>query len=227
MRAVAIDGPAGSGKSTLARHLATALGFLYVDTGAMYRAIALQAERQGVDLDDPEVMGEVARQARISFSADGSNILLDDEDVSKIVRSPQVTRNSRYAARAPAVRAELVRRQREFARVGATVMEGRDITTVVLPEARWKFFIHADPAERARRRYLEMTAAGHNPAYADILAAIIERDAADHQVGPLKEAEEIARSGSGLIHLLDTTRMSIEEAVRQATSVILASDDSS
>lgn len=210
--AVAIDGPAGSGKSSVAKRIADARGFLYVDTGAMYRAAALKAMRLGVDLENPEAMAGVARGAEIGFDATGTRILLDGEDVSREIRSPEVAKNVKFAARVPAVRELMVRAQQAMCEKRPVVMEGRDITTVVLPRARWKFFLTASPEARAGRRHAEMLAAGRDVDLGDILADINMRDASDYEVGPMKEARDRALAGDG-IRYLDTSDMSPDEVV--------------
>lgn len=220
--AIAMDGPAGAGKSTLAKGVAAALQFLYIDTGAMYRAVALHAWRLGTHLEDAEAMGEVARQSVLTFSPNGTHIFLNGEDVSEAIRTPEITRITRFAARAMPVREELVRRQRAMALEQPSVMEGRDITTVVLPEAKWKFFVTATPEERARRRFQEFAAAGHSVSYEEILREILDRDASDHAVGPLKDAFELAHTPGSGIRLLDTTSMTPEEAVQAIVSIVRA-----
>ncbi|MFH0910827.1 MAG: (d)CMP kinase [Planctomycetota bacterium] len=209
IRAVAIDGPAGAGKSTVARGVAEALGFLYIDSGAMYRAVTLAAMRAGANLHDPEALGAVARSCRLDFDESGTRILLDGEDVSTAIRTPEITAQVRFAASAPPVRAELVGRQRALARARPVVMEGRDITTVVLPEAQWKFYLDAAPECRARRRLKDLDAAGHPTRLEALLGEIASRDRSDLEraVGPLK------RTGDQVY--LDTTDLSVAEAVQQ------------
>lgn len=226
LRAVAMDGPAGAGKSTIATNVAQALGFVYVDTGAMYRAVALGAARAGVDMKDEDAMVRVARESSIVFENGGKRIRLDGEDVSSAIRSPEVTANTRYAARVPLVRETLMQQQRDFASRAPVVMEGRDITTVVLPDARWKFFLTASCEERARRRLDEMRAAGHDAEFEDILDQIRQRDEADNQVGPLKRAREIAERGDGEIRGVDTTSLTPDEVVDAIVSEVRKSGDS-
>ncbi len=210
--AVAIDGPAGSGKSSVAKAIAKARGFLYVDTGAMYRAVALKAIRAGVDLEDPEAMASVAADAAIAFDATGARILLDGEDVSAAIRTPEVARNVKFAARVPAIRARLVAMQQAMCEERPVVMEGRDITTVVLPRARWKFFLTASAEARAQRRHAEMRAAGSDIPLAALVDDINARDASDYQVGPMKDARDRALAGDG-IRYLDTSAMTQSEVV--------------
>ncbi len=220
IEAVAIDGPAGAGKSTIARAVAEALGFLYVDTGAMYRAVALQARRAGVVLVDPEVMEHVAQTCRIDFDETGARVFLNNEDVSGSIRSPEITEITRFAARAPGVRAHLVRQQQQIARRRAVVMEGRDIATVVLPHARWKFFVTASPEVRARRRVADFEAQGHETDFDKVLTEIHERDDSDFKVGPMAAA--LHQAEKGLIHLVDTSDMTPAAVIDEIVAVIRA-----
>ncbi len=220
--AVALDGPAGAGKSTIARAVAERLGFLYVDTGAMYRAVTLAARRRGIKLEDEATLGQVAESVNIDFSADGTRVFLDGADVTREIRDPELTTQVRYAARAPAVRQVLVRRQQELAAQRPVVMEGRDITTVVLARAKWKFFLTAAPEERARRRVNELRQAGHAADYPEILAQIVERDQSDRQVGALKNADELSQQPQGGIRRLDTTSLKPEEVVERIITVVRA-----
>lgn len=217
--AVAIDGPAGAGKSSVAKQVARAKNFLYVDTGAMYRAVALKALRSGMDLENEAAMADLAVGARIEFDAAGTRLLLDGEDVSGDIRSPEVAANVKYAARVPAVREHLVRLQQGFAEKRPVVMEGRDICTVVLPRARWKFFLTASPDARAKRRHAEMLAAGRDVDLARIRADIVARDDADYLVGPMKDARDLALAGDG-IHYLDTSDMTPDEVIGAILAII-------
>ncbi|MCD8140821.1 MAG: (d)CMP kinase [Planctomycetaceae bacterium] len=210
--AVAIDGPAGSGKSSVAKRIADAKGFLYVDTGAMYRAVALKAMRLGVDMEDPSAMLRVAESSDIGFDETGTRILLDGEDVSSDIRSPEVAKQVKCAARVPEIRARMVTLQQAMVNTRPVVMEGRDITTVVLPRARWKFFLTASPEARAVRRHAEMLAAGRDVSLQDILDDINHRDASDYQVGPMKEARDRALAGDGIVYL-DTSELTPDEVV--------------
>lgn len=210
--AVAIDGPAGSGKSTIAKAVASRLGFLYVDTGAMYRAVALKASLLGCDLEDEDLMSGVAESAEITFDDTGTKIILDGNDVSRQIRTPEITAITKYAARVVNVRQRMVEVQRAMAANRPVVMEGRDITTVVLREARWKFFVTASPEVRAKRRMADFREGGHDVDYDQLLAQIIERDASDNQVGPMKEALDLATRNEG-IRLVDTSDMSATEVI--------------
>ncbi|MDE3198976.1 MAG: (d)CMP kinase, partial [Acidobacteriota bacterium] len=148
---IAIDGPAGAGKSTIARRLAGRLGYTYIDSGAMYRAVALWALRQNIDLNDAHRLDQLARAAEIELLP-GRNVRLNGEDVSSAIRTPEVSAAASRVAAIGAVRIALVVKQRKMADTVSVVMEGRDIGTVVFPDARVKIFLDADPAERVRRR---------------------------------------------------------------------------
>jgi cytidylate kinase len=150
---IAIDGPAGAGKSTLARRLAARLGFTYVDSGAMYRAVALWALRQKLDLSDMHRMEQLAQAASIQLP--GGKVVLNGEDVTEAIRAQEVTTGASVVATIPGVRRALVEKQREMASAGNVIMEGRDIGTIVFPDAGVKIFLDADPQERARRRHRE------------------------------------------------------------------------
>ncbi len=207
LRAVAIDGPAGAGKSTVARAVADALGYQYVDTGAMYRAVTLAALRAGADLASTKQLARVARETRLSFSPDGARIFLGEEDVTDQIRAPEVTAKTRYAARSDPVREELVGRQRAMAAKGRVVMEGRDITTVVLPDARWKFFLDASPTCRAERRRADLERAGQKVSAESVLEEIASRDRSDYErrTGPLRRVADQV--------YLDTSELTVDQVV--------------
>ncbi len=171
---IAIDGPAGAGKSTVARGVAAALGFTYLDSGAMYRSVALAALRAGVDVDDPAAVAALARELAIEF--DGSTVLLAGEDVSAAIRESQVTDAASHVSVHPGVREAMVARQRELIEAGDYVAEGRDIGTVVSPDSPLKIFLTAEHTERARRRAKET-----GEPYEDVLASLFERDARDRE----------------------------------------------
>jgi cytidylate kinase len=157
--AIAIDGPAGAGKSTIARRLAGRLGFTYIDTGAMYRAVALWARRQNVEADDMHRMEQLARAATIELEPGSARVLLNGEDVSEAIRAPEIGEAASAAAAIPGVRRALVEKQRAIGAAGSVVMEGRDIGSVVFPDAQVKIFLDASAEERARRRAEEIGAA--------------------------------------------------------------------
>lgn len=201
---VAIDGPAGAGKSTLARGLAARLGLAYVDTGAMYRAVAWKALHLGADLDDPGALGRLARRMTIAFkAAKGApqRVFADGKDVTGVIRTPEVSQTASVVAAVPAVRRAMVARQRALGRGGGVVMEGRDIGTVVFPKADVKFFVDASVEERARRRYEEMRAKDAGVSLAAIASAIRRRDRRDRgrKDSPLRPAPDA--------HIIDTTRL--------------------
>lgn len=187
---VTIDGPAGAGKSSISRRLADELGFEFLDTGAMYRAVALKGLRAEIDWDDTDRLAEFAKSASIDLS--GSAVILDGEDVSHEIRTQQVTEVTRYAANNVGVREELVRMQREIADGKDIVTEGRDQGTLVFPNAECKIFLTASPEERARRRVEDLANRGEKVDFELILQQQTKRDEEDTQreVGPLLKAED-------------------------------------
>ena len=191
---IAIDGPASSGKGTVARMVARALGYAYVDTGAMYRAVALIALERGVSLADARAVAEVAASLDFSFRWDGEalRVRVDGRDVSEDIRAERVGKGASDVAVHPPVRAALLERQRALGAAGGVVMDGRDIGTVVLPAAELKIFLDATPEERARRRTLEMHARGIEADYDRTLAEIRARDHQDstRAVAPLLPAPD-------------------------------------
>lgn len=185
---VTLDGPAGAGKSSVARALAMRLGFRFLDTGAMYRAVALAGMLRRVDWDRPERLAEIARAVRIELS--GDRVLLDGADVSEAIRTPEVTRQTRFAADNPEVRAILVEQQRAIAGEDDIVTEGRDQGSVVFPRAECKIYLTASPEERARRRHRELCLKGADVSYETLLKEQNDRDLGDasRAVGPLVQA---------------------------------------
>ena len=202
---VAIDGPAGAGKSTVARRLAARLGVRYLDTGAMYRALTWLALDRGVDLDDAAALGTLARENAISFE-DDQRVIVADTDVTAQIREPDIDGVVSSVARHPAVREVMRERQRELGDVGDVVIEGRDIGTVVAPDAEVKVYLIADEAERARRRIAERPGRAAD-ALATDLRSRDERDAAQMRAAP--DATEI-----------DTTRLSIDEVVARIEQLV-------
>ena len=215
MTVIAIDGPAGSGKSTLARLLAARLGFAYLDTGAMYRAIAYLALREGVATDDGASLAALAREARISFDADG-HIVAAERDVSEEIRRPAVSAAVSEVSAHPEVRAVLLDEQRRIGAVQDIVIEGRDIGTVVFPAAPVKLFLTASAEIRAERRRRELIAGGEHVGIDETLQAMVARDAYDSQraVAPLRRAADAVE--------LDTSGLDIDQVVEAARQIVLA-----
>lgn len=214
-QAIAIDGPAGSGKSTVAQQLAKRLGYLWFDTGVMYRAVTLAGLRTGAPLDDDERLTQLSKRVSIdvhpSTHDDGRpyTVLLDGEDVTWALRTPEVDSNVSVASACPGVRAALLERQREIARRGRVIMVGRDIGTVVLPGADLKIYLEASAEERARRRLAELKGRGKPADYDQVLAAIRERDRLDstRAVSPTRPAADAVRvdsTGMNLAAVVDT-----------------------
>jgi len=211
---VAIDGPAGAGKSTVARRLADALGFVLVDTGAIYRGVALAAKRAGIRWDDAERVGDLARSlvARRALllehdQATGVRVRLDGEDVSLAIREPDMGLGASTVSAHPAVRAALLEMQRHAGRSGGVVLEGRDIGTVVFPDAEVKFFLTARPEVRARRRFDELVAKGAPVTFEETLADVLRRDEQDttRPVAPLRRADDAST--------IDDSDISIDQTV--------------
>jgi len=209
---VTIDGPAGAGKSVVTRALADRLELEYLNTGAMYRAIALKALREGVDLHDESALAELTRRTRLE-SNDGRTFM-DGEDVTDAVRANEVSLNVRYPANAPSVRENLVEQQRRIGMSKPIITEGRDQGTVVFPDARCKFYLTATPEERARRRLGELEARGETADFNEILRQIIDRDRGDSErdVGPLREPEDAVR--------ILSDGMTIQEVVDEMERVV-------
>ena len=205
---IAIDGPAGAGKSTLARRLASRLGFLYIDTGAMYRAVALWARRAGVSWDDAHRLEQLARESRIELAPEGK-VLLNGEDISDDIRDPEISEGASRVSAIPGVRRALVEKQQQMGRDSSVVMEGRDIGTVVFPNAEVKIYLDATPEERTRRRLKDLAARGAPADFDQVLAEIQRRDLRDstRADSPLCQAPDAI--------YLDSTGMN-EDEVEQA-----------
>jgi cytidylate kinase len=210
---IAIDGPSGVGKGTVARALATALGCRHVDTGAMYRAVAWRCLQLGADLDDEDAVVAVARAAVLDVV--GSRIVIDGTDVSSAIRTPDIDRATTRVARLPRVRAELVRRQRAMADAEPLVMEGRDIGTVVFPDAAVKIYLDASPEERARRRALDPA---HTAAKTQDLAHIAEAMQRRDENDRTRAASPLAIAPDATV--VDTTGMPLAEVVRAVLAVV-------
>jgi cytidylate kinase len=206
---IAIDGPAGAGKSTLARRIAAKLGYVYVDSGAMYRAVALWALRANVALSDMHRLEQLANAAHIEFAPGGVSVLLNDEDVSSAIRTPEVSQAASEVSLVPAVRRALVQKQREIGEQVSIVMEGRDIGTVVFPDATVKIFLDAIPEERATRRANEVA----------LPAEIVERQIRERDQRDRKRAESPLVQAPDAIYV-DTTGLSIDEVEAAILKII-------
>lgn len=213
---VAIDGPSGAGKSTAGRALATQLGYTYIDTGAMYRALALKAGRAGVSLDSEEGLAALCRACSIQLSDGGRRVLLDEHDVSADIRSRETSRASSLVSVHPGVRVEMVGRQREMGRAGGVVLDGRDIGTAVFPDAEVKFYLDADPGERARRRLAELHAAGSDASFDAVDKEVRERDYTDTH----RAESPLVRAWDAIA--LDSTRLTPEEVVERMLAAVRA-----
>ena len=213
---IAIDGPSGAGKGTIARAVAARLQYRHIDTGAMYRAVAWKALQDGLDVQDEAAVASVSDRAE--FDLDAGRVVIDGVDVSSAIRTPAIDRGAAAVARHPRVRRALVARQQAMGRDGGVVMEGRDIGTVVFPNADLKIYLDASPEERARRRAGDPAhnTAGSSSALSDVATALAERDRSDstRAVSPLAMA-------SDAIHI-ETTGVAIESVVDQVMAVVAA-----
>ena len=218
MFAVAIDGPAGAGKSSVAKAAAKELGFVYVDTGAIYRTIALYVLRKGVDPHDAAGVEALLPEIQVGmeYTDQGQKMLLNGEDVTGLIRTPEVSMATSTCAAIPAVRAYLLQLQRDLAQKNNVLMDGRDIGTVVLPNAQLKVFLTASPEERARRRVAQLEEAGQPAEYEAILKDIQQRDYQDshREAAPLKPAEDSV--------LLDTTGEDFQQSKDRLVALVRA-----
>lgn len=204
---VAIDGPGGAGKSTTARAVAARLGLSYLDTGALYRCVALRAVEEGLALDDGPRIADIARQLDVRFAAGSERVTLGERDVTTEIRTPEMSQAASKVSALPAVREALVELQRRSARAPGTVAEGRDMGTVIFPDARLKVFLDATVDERARRRVADLRGLGRADDIEEVRAQLAERDARDsgRAVAPLRRAPDAV--------VLDTTDLAFEEVV--------------
>lgn len=206
---IAIDGPSGAGKSTITRLLSKRLGYLYIDTGAMYRAVALAVKRAGGSADDDDALAAVCREVEISFvRTDGCcHVFLNGEDVSEAIRTPEISLLTSKISARTVVRDIMVRLQRELGKNGGVILEGRDIGTVVFPDADVKFYLSASAQERGKRRFLELKAKGEDVQLEKTIAEVAQRDRQDsrREHAPLRRADDAMD--------IDSTGLSIEEVL--------------
>lgn len=210
---IAIDGPAGAGKSTIAKMVSAEMGYIYVDTGAMYRAVALYLTENNIpDEDADKHMGEV--EVALKFVDGAQRVYLGDRDVSELIRTPEISMAASRTSAIPAVRARLFDLQQKLARENNIIMDGRDIGTVVLPNANVKIFLTASAEERAKRRFKELSVKPDCPTYEEILKDIIQRDYNDmnRETAPLKQAEDAV--------LVDTTELTLEQSAARIAEII-------
>ncbi len=214
---IAVDGPSGAGKSSLARRCASAFGFIYVDTGAIYRCVGLAAYRAGIDRKNPEAVAQLLPGLDIKMAYDESGeqcMYLNGENVSREIREPNISLCASDVSAIPQVRAFLLDMQRKIARENNVIMDGRDIGTVVLPQAQLKIFLTASPQARAERRMLELREKGIEQSYEKVLEEIIERDRRDMQreTAPLRQAEDAV--------LVDTSSIDFQQSFEALCRVI-------
>lgn len=214
--AIAIDGPAGAGKSTIARKLAEKTGYIYVDTGALYRTVALSIYKNGINPQDvPAVVEHIGKiSVDIKYIDGEQRVILNGEDVSNLIRTPEVSMMASTTSAIPEVRAFLLGLQRKLAKEHNVVMDGRDIATVVLPDAKVKIFLTASPEVRAKRRYDELISKGQDVEFSDVLADLIKRDEQDmtRAVAPLKPSDESV--------IVDTSELDLGGAVLAMENVV-------
>ncbi|MBO1513882.1 (d)CMP kinase [Metabacillus bambusae] len=213
---IAIDGPAAAGKSTVAKIIAEHYSYIYIDTGAMYRALTYKALQENIDLKDEEKVADVLSTIIIELqpSEDGQIVLVNEDNVTEIIRSNEVTNNVSIVAMHPKVRDEMLKRQRILAKTGGVVMDGRDIGTHVLPDAELKIFLRATVEERAKRRHEENQKKGYSSDFEQLKQEIANRDKLDseREVAPLRKAEDAIE--------IDTTALSIHDVVKRIEDYI-------
>lgn len=213
---IAIDGPSGSGKSTLAKNIAKTLGLVYVDTGALYRTVGLFAKRNGVLLEEASKVARFLPEAQIAirYTQAGQRVLLCGEDVSDLIRTPEMSMYASAVSAVPAVRAFLLEIQKKMAAEGGVVMDGRDIGTVIMPDADVKLFVEASPKSRAVRRHEELMQKGDTSTLEEVLADIVKRDANDKNraIAPAVPADDAI--------FIDNSDMTPEETLARALSII-------
>ncbi len=215
---IAIDGPSGAGKSTVASSLGRRLGYLYIDTGAMYRSVALTVKEKGIIPEDELAVGRLASSLHITFASEGdqTRVFCEGRDITEAIRTSEISRLASSISKQKGVRETLVRMQREMGREGGVILEGRDIGTVVFPDADLKFYLDADSDERVRRRYREMAEKGVKADLKETREELLQRDHNDmhRSHSPLKKANDAL--------LIDTTHRSVEEIVEQMVDIVQA-----
>ena len=208
---IAIDGPSGAGKSTLTRLLARRLGYVHIDTGALYRTLALAVSRSGVSADDEAAVATICRKVEIEFRRDDGccRVMADGEDVSEAIRTPEISMLTSRIAAQGAVREILLGLQHDLGRDGGVILEGRDIGTVVFPDAEVKFFLSASAEERGRRRFLELREKGCQATLEETIADVVKRDEqdADRELAPLRKAVDAVE--------IDSTGVSVEAVLNR------------
>lgn len=216
---VTIDGPSGVGKSTISRKVAAALGYTYLDTGAMYRAVALFLQQQQIDLGDEQAVESALEELNLQLlpaeREDGDvGVVVNGQDVSSAIRTAEMGMLASRVSAIPVVRRRLTRMQQDIGQQGKIVAEGRDTGTVVFPDARWKFYLEADPEERARRRVVQLQASGQEVDAQELLAMLVKRDRDDQgrTLAPLKKAEDAVS--------IDTSSIDIHEVCRKMLEII-------
>jgi len=217
---IAIDGPSGAGKSTVAKALAKQLGYIYIDTGAMYRSVALRVKEKSISSEDQSTVGKLASALHIRLIPEGelTRVFCDGQDITEAIRTPEISRLASHISKQKAVREALVRIQREIGEQGDVILEGRDIGTVVFPEAEVKFYLDAESDERARRRYEEMIDKGVKVDLKETQEELAQRDHNDmHRThSPLKKAKDAI--------YIDSTHRSVEEIVEEMTRIAKSKD---
>jgi len=215
---IAIDGPSGAGKSTVARALAKRLGYVYIDTGAMYRTVALTAKAKAISVEDESALSRMASMLQITFIMGGkeTHVLCNEEDVTEAIRSPEISLLASEISKRKGVRKALVRMQRRMGRGGGVILEGRDIGSVVFPNADVKFYLDAETEERAKRRFHELREKGIRGNFKKTLREVVQRDYSDmHRThSPLKKAADAV--------LIDSTLRSVDAVVKEMARIVMA-----
>jgi len=211
---IAIDGPAGAGKSTVARLVAKRLGYLYINTGAMYRAITLKALQNSMDLENENELVELAKGSKISFEDGGSRVILDGNDITQEIKTPEIDKKISTVVKHPRLREIMVKQQQDIGKQGDAVSEGRDLTTVVFPDAEVKIYLDASLDERTKRRYEELKQKGYDLDVTQVQKDTARRDESDktREHGPLRLAQDAI--------LLDTTGMNIDQVVESIIEIV-------